>query len=126
VIPESTLKRALLLAAPRELPDLRLFNRPILRVKLPNPDRTFAIGIRGQSDLYGLYRGGLHIELELKTAKGTMRAHQLTWRAFCLKWGVPHFVLQARTDESVDQTVGRWCGEIRAVVNHWPSATVQP
>lgn len=110
---ESSLKSALLLRAPRELPNLRLFNRPVLRVRLLDPDRTFQYGIKGQCDVYGLARGGLHIELELKTATGTMKPKQLAWQAFCLEWDIPHLVLQARVGESVEETVERWCEEIR-------------
>jgi hypothetical protein len=110
---ERDLKHALLLAAPRELPNLRLFNRPVMRVQIPNPDRTIAVGIKGQCDLYGLCRGGLHIELELKTATGVVSPKQLFWQDFCLEWGIPHLVLQARAEESVGETVKRWCGEIR-------------
>ena len=110
---ERDLKHALLLTAPRELPNLRLFNRPVMRVQIPNPDRTIAVGVRGQCDLYGLAKGGYHIELELKTAGGRLNDHQLAWQAFCAAWGVPHLVLQGREGESVEETVKRWCGEIR-------------
>jgi hypothetical protein len=119
---ESTLKRALLLRAPRDLPDLRLFNRPILRVRLPDPDRTFVTGLKGQSDLYDLYRGGLHIELELKAFGGTLKPNQRIWRDFCRKWGVPHLVLQAYGGEEVPATVSRWCGEIRAAIQEHRTA----
>lgn len=111
---ETDLKYALLLAAPRALPDVRLFVRPILRVNLRDPDRTIAVGIRGQADVYGLVRGGGHIELELKSAAGTMKKKQLAWRAFCAEWGIPHLVLKARAGESQEQTVERWVGEIRS------------
>lgn len=97
-----------------------------MRVHLTDPDRTYAIGQKGQADLWGLYRGGLHIELELKTAKGTMLKRQLAWEAFCRGWDIPHFKLRARVGESAEETVGRWCGEIRAVVNRSPGDTVQP
>ena len=116
----------MLLRAPREIPNLRLFVRTIMRVHLTDPDRTYAIGQKGQADLWGLYRGGLHIELELKTAKGTMLKRQLAWEAFCRGWDIPHFKLRARVGESAEETVGRWCGEIRAVVNRSPGDTVQP
>jgi hypothetical protein len=110
---ERDIKSALLLAAPRELPTLRLFTRQVMRVRLLDPDRTIPVGIRGQSDLYGLCRGGLHIELELKTATGVLSPKQLAWQAFCLEWGVPHLMLKARSGESVQETVKRWCGEIQ-------------
>jgi len=111
---ERDLKSALLLAAPRELPNLRLFTRQVMRVRLLDPDRTISIGLRGQSDLYGIARGGLHIELELKAAGGRLNPHQLAWQAFCGRWGVPHLVLQARSGEAIPETVKRWCDEINA------------
>lgn len=113
---EGKLKSALLLAAPRALPHLRLFVRQVMRVKLHDPDRTIAVGVRGQCDLYGLARGGLHIELELKTADGVMSDKQLAWQAFCHRWEVPHLVLQARSGEGVEETVGRWCEEIQSMI----------
>ena len=113
---ERDLTSALLLAAPRALPDVRLFRRPILRVQLQEPDRVIAVGIKGQADLWGLCKGGRHIELELKTATGTMRKHQLAWQAFCLAWGIPHLELRARVGEATGATVGRWIGEIRSLV----------
>ena len=113
---ERDLKSALLLAAPRELPNLRLFTRQVMRVRLLDPDRTIPIGIRGQCDLYGLCRGGLHIELELKTATGVLSPKQVAWQAFCLEWQIPHLVLKARSGESVEETVKRWCDEIRELL----------
>jgi hypothetical protein len=110
---EHTLQAALLLAAPRLLPDLRLFRRQVMRVQLPDPERTIAVGIRGQSDLYGLLRGGRHIELELKAAGGVMSKNQLVWQAFCQGWGVPHLVLRGRVNEDAHETVERWIGEIK-------------
>jgi hypothetical protein len=109
---ESDLKAALLLAAPRLLPDLRLFRRQVMRVQLE--DRTIPIGIRGQADLWGLWRGGRHIELELKTATGRLTTHQVAWQAFCRSWGVPHLVLRGRDGESTEETVGRWVEEIHS------------
>jgi hypothetical protein len=114
---ERDLKAAFLLAAPRELPTLRLFNRPVMRVQLHDPDRTIAVGVKGQCDLYGLVQGGLHIELELKTATGTLSDKQLAWQSFCRSWGVPHLMLKAIAGETVDTTVKRWCGEVGEIIN---------
>ncbi len=112
---ESDLKAALLLAAPRLLPSLRLFRRQVMRVRLEDPDRTFAVGIKGQADLWGVWRGGRHIELELKNATGRLTTHQVAWQAFCRSWGVPHLVLRGRDGESTEETVRRWIIEIQAV-----------
>ena len=111
---ESDLKAALLLAAPLALPTLRLFVRPIMRVR--RDERVYSIGIKGQSDLYGLVRGGGHIELELKDVHTVTTSHQRTWRAFCRTWGVPHRELRARAGESTEQTVERWVEEIRELI----------
>jgi hypothetical protein len=110
---ETDLKSALLLAAPRELPNLRLFVRPIMRVRLDDPDRVISVGIKGQADVYGLVRGGGHIELELKSHTGTMKKRQLAWRSFCQSFQIPHLVLRARAGESQEETVKRWVGEVR-------------
>lgn len=111
---ESDLKIALLLAAPLALPTLRLFVRPIMRVR--RDERVYSIGIKGQSDLYGLVRGGGHIELELKDVHTITTRQQRDWRSFCRAWGVPHLELRARAGESVDDTVARWLDEIRALL----------
>jgi hypothetical protein len=114
---EHALQSALLLAAPRLLPDLRLFRRQVMRVQLPDPERTIAVGIRGQADLYGLQRGGRHIELELKTAGGVMSKNQLVWQAFCQGWGIPHLVLRGRVNEDTHVTVERWIVEIKKEID---------
>ena len=84
-VSESDLKAALLLAAPLALPTMRLFVRPIMRVK--RDDRVYSIGIKGQSDLYGLVRGGGHVELELKDVHTITSKAQRDWRAFCRACG---------------------------------------
>lgn len=106
---ERELQAALLLAAPRRIPTLRLFRRNVATVKIDG--RTVRAGIKGQADLYGYFRGGLGIELELK-AFGRLSPEQLQWQAFCKEWGIPHLVLRAREGESVGETVERWCSEI--------------
>ena len=114
---ETDLKYALLLAAPRELPTLRLFLRQVMRVKLKEPERTIAIGIKGQSDVYAIERGtARHIELETKDVHTVITPQQLAWRDFCLEWGIPHLFLRARAGESSEETVRRWCDEVRELL----------
>jgi hypothetical protein len=108
---ESPLQTALLLAAPMELPDLRLFRRNVGVAAMGKHVVRFAI--KGQCDLMGYWKGGRAIEVELKAAGGRMRPEQKQWAAFCVSWGVPHVVLQARAGETVEETVKRWCGELR-------------
>lgn len=117
---ESSLQVALLLAAPRELPDLRLFRRNIGAVRFmggqpTSSKRAVQFGIAGQSDLYALVRGGMHIEIELKAASAPKRPppDQEAWANWCKSWGVPHIVLRGEKEETVEQTVKRWCNELR-------------
>ena len=69
--------------------------------------------VAGQSDLYALCRGGQHAEIELKAAGGRLRPEQRAWAEWCAGWGVPHILLAAEPDESIEQTVSRWCTELR-------------
>lgn len=72
-------------------------------------------GIVGQCDAFALVRGGGHVELETKAAKGQMRAAQERWRAWCASWGIPHLVLKARAKESPGDVVNRWIQELAEV-----------
>jgi hypothetical protein len=107
---ESELQSSLLLAAPRALPRLRLFRRNIGAAKYGTHTVTF--GTKGMADLWGYWRGGRAIELELKTATGVSSKEQKAWAAFCRAWGVSHLVLRARDGETIAETVARWLEEI--------------
>lgn len=113
---ESNLQQHLLLKAPERLPDLRLFRRNVVAVQVGG--RGIRAGIKGQSDLYGYVRGGRCIEVELKGLRGALRPEQKAWAAWCAEWGVPHVVLRAEKGETIDATVERWIGELRAVIAH--------
>lgn len=104
--------------APKALPCVRVFRRNIIRRKVVIEGRPVMLvnGIPGQGDAYALLRGGRHIEIETKVAKGRMREAQERWRDFCAAWGVPHLVMQARKDEPADATVARWIEELRGVL----------
>lgn len=108
---ESELQAALLLAAPHAIPHLRLFRRNVGVARFGEHKVKF--GIKGQSDIYGVFRGGQIIELELKAADGRLSKEQIAWREFCLVWGIPHLVLRALDQESKTDTVTRWLREIR-------------
>lgn len=110
---ESQLQAQLLLAAPSAIPNLRLFRRNVGVARMRGAVVQFAIA--GQSDLYGLVRGGRHIEVELKAASAprNLPADQESWANWCVAWGIPHVVLRASKDESDEQTVARWCEELR-------------
>jgi hypothetical protein len=113
---ESTLQAALLEAAPRELPGVRLFRRNVGVAKMRGA--TLRFSIPGQADIYGYIKGdpARAVEIELKSATGTLEPDQRRWRDWCVAWGVPHIVLKAKKDESVEQTVARWIVELRALV----------
>jgi len=101
--------------APFALPQVRVFRRNIINVEAKQGFRA-RNGIKGQADAYALVEGGLHVELETKAARGVMRDHQLSWQAYCLSNRIPHLELRARRGEQPLETVDRWIGELRAVV----------
>lgn len=113
---ESQLQQALLLAAPIGLPSWRLFRRNIGSATMRGGFEV-KFGIKGQCDLYGLIRGGQHVEIELKAAGKRIKpgSDQDQWRAWCVSWGVPHVVLTGLKNETVDDTVFRWINELRAL-----------
>jgi hypothetical protein len=113
---ESKLKEQLLLAAPREVPELRIFVRDVGAARALHGEQVIKFGIKGMFDLYGLVRGGRHVEIELKSETGKVRPEQEVWAAFCATWGIPHVVLQPNRYEAVEKTIERWCAELRAVV----------
>jgi hypothetical protein len=109
----SELQPALLLLAPKRIPDLRLFRRNVVMVAVG--DRKIRAGIKGQADLYGFWRGGKAIELELKGARTRSTPDQDAWAAFCFDWGVQHLTLRAQKNETVEETTERWCREIETL-----------
>jgi hypothetical protein len=108
---EGQLKNLLLLAAPREIPNLRLFRRNISVVHIG--DRTVRHGIKGQADLVGYVVGGRVIEIELKSESGVLSREQRAWACWCETWGVPHVVLRAAANESAENTIARWIAQLR-------------
>ena len=112
---ELTTQDALLLAAPRLCPEIRLFRRNVGAARALHGGQVVRYGIKGQCDLVGYVRGGRVIEIELKAKGGRLSAEQKVWAEFCHSWGVPHVVLWPLAGESVDQTVARWCAELLAV-----------
>jgi hypothetical protein len=112
MIHESTLQARLLALVPALLPNVRLFRRNVLKVRIEG--RAMRAGIKGQCDLYGYERGGRIIELELKSLTGRQTPEQVRWAEFCRAWVVPHLVLKPVHGEEIDETVTRWCLEIAA------------
>jgi len=107
---ENELQAKLLAEAPKHLPDLRLFRRMVGVGNVGGREVRF--GIRGQADLYGYWKGGIGVEIELKSASGRLSDDQRRWASWCEGWGVRCLVLQARADESAAETVSRWLAEL--------------
>lgn len=89
---------------------MRFFRRNVGAAKMHGVTVRFAI--KGQCDLYGITRGGRHLEVELKAAGKRLEPDQVTWAAWCTEWGVPHIVLTGGKGETMEETVERWCGEL--------------
>jgi hypothetical protein len=107
---ESTYQSTLFLRAPHVLTDLRLFRRQIMAGRIHG--RRMSSGIAGQADVYGYWRNGLGVEIELKSLSGSLEPEQRVWRDWCLEWGVPHLVLKPLRDETVAATIERWIEQI--------------
>ena len=108
---EGDYQRALLARVSLEFRDVRFFRRNTGAIKVD--DRVFRAGIKGQSDLYVLGRGGWHGEVEVKRF-GKLSPAQEHWRDWCRAWGVPWTVVEARMGEPVTLTIARWVKELRA------------
>lgn len=115
---ETDLLHLMIERAPHALPSVRVFRRNIINRTVTEHGRTYQLrnGIPGQADAYAITRGGLHVELEAKAAKGKLRTAQEAWRDFCRTWEIPYLELRAGKGETPDETVTRWISELRAVV----------
>jgi hypothetical protein len=111
---ESELQSKLLLVAPERFPDLRLFRRNVAKARIRGHVVRFAIP--GQCDLYGITRGGLHIEVELKNVGEKLKPDQVRWKSWCDEWKIPHTVLTAMKGETEEETINRWCLELGELV----------
>ncbi len=99
---------------PFALPSVRVFRRNVLNVK--TAFGRVRNGIKGQADAYALVEGGRHVELEAKSATGSLSKPQRKWQAFCLEFRIPHLVLKARRNEAPADTVARWVEELRTAI----------
>jgi len=111
LIKEKELQRALLNAI-GTIANLNLFERANGFATVGKKRTPIVFGTPGQCDLWGVWYGTVHIEIELKSVNGKLSSEQKAWKAFCLQNGIPHLVLQAWTAESIEQTVERWCKKI--------------
>ena len=108
------LQPALLLVIPYRLPTLRLFRRNNATVRIEG--RVVKFGIKGSPDFYGVVDGGKHVEVELKASRGRLSPEQKVFRSWCVEHRVPYVNPTARADETIEQTVERWCDEIGLAV----------
>ena len=121
---EIPLMQAFQHAATMQLPHVRLFRREILKAVIEG--RHVKAGITGQCDLYGVVRGGLHVEVETKAISGRLSPEQKTWRDWCQKGEIPWLLLKPEKDESPEATVQRWVEELRQLVATRPTPGEQP
>jgi hypothetical protein len=128
---ETDLVKLFVARVPHVLPDCRAFERTIidavvillhhfflwLKTRAGEPIKTrLRSGVAGQSDVWILVKGGRHIEVEAKAARGVMREAQERWKEFCGVWGVDHLIVRAKKGETPEETVDRWVEELRSVV----------
>lgn len=111
---ETDLLHDFMAAVPHAIPRARVFRRNVINVK--TSFGRVRNGIKGQADAYCLVHGGRHIEIEAKSATGTLTPEQLKWQSFCRKFDIPHIVVVARKGEPPADTVARWVAELRTVV----------
>ncbi len=109
---ESILQQLLLGTLPASLPTLRLSRRMVGTAEVHGSKVSF--GVKGQCDLYGFTRSGRTVEVELKSATGTLSDQQKAWRDSLNGWNVFWFCLTQRAGETHEDTINRWLAELRA------------
>lgn len=121
---ETDLLHLLLLRAPAELADARLFRRNVGRYRSFEGKRVVHVGVTGQADAYALLRGGRIVEIETKSKRVKQRPvdidevleePQRRWRHFCIGMQIPHVVLIERRNATPDEVVAEWIEELRDV-----------
>jgi hypothetical protein len=114
---ETDLLHLFIARVPFALPHVRVFRRPIINALASAGGRSFRIksGITGQADAYAIIKGGRHVEIETKAARGRMAEAQSAWRSFCEDFAIPHLVLRADGDEHPDAIVERWINQLSEV-----------
>lgn len=107
-------------------PRVRLFRRNIIDKTVQDIHsgkmHQVKAGIVGQSDVYGYLKSSqkgfsVPFEIEFKGAKTPTSEEQISWRSFCLSWGIPHITLRAKVDETSEQTIQRWTSELHNLVD---------
>lgn len=113
---ESDAKWGFVESVPHVLVGVRVYNRPIFHGAQIKGSRVSA-GIAGQADLYAIVPGGLHIEIETKSATAKVRKRQEAWREHCRLHAIPYMMPRARLGEDVEQVVQRWVRELRQLIS---------
>lgn len=112
---ETQLLHAFMAAAPYSIKDVFIERRNIINVETKFGQRV-RNGIKGQADAFSLSPGGLHVELEAKSATGRLAEHQRKWQALCERRNIPHMVLVARHQEPNRETIARWIEELKTCI----------
>ena len=107
------LQPAFLELIPFHVPHLRFFRRSNAVTRVHGRMMTF--GLAGMPDLYGIFDGGMHLEVELKGAKGRLSPEQIIFQGWCADHRVPYLLLKAKAAETIQQTAERWCAEVQAL-----------
>lgn len=117
--PERDLQNHFRIWASERIKDVRVFVRSVGVFELED-GRVFRAGLRGQSDLYAITKGGRHIEIEVKSKTGKLTPDQERWRDWCQSFGVPWFLLKPEGDETQGQTLERGIQMLRAAMKEEP------
>ena len=81
---ESILQEALLKAS-TTISKLCLFERHCVFTTIGKKKTPIIVGTPGQCDLWGVWYGTAHIEIELKSVDGKLSPKQKEWKDFCLQ-----------------------------------------
>lgn len=64
-------------------------------------------GKKGQCDIYVIFPGGRHGEVEIKTGTGRLEPEQLAWRLECEKRRIPYLLLEMKDPSQLAACVER-------------------
>ncbi len=116
---ETQLGNFLLVRFPLLVQNALIFRRPIIRARATAGGRTWqaVAGVPGQADFYVVAQGGLHVEVETKSARGTLRAAQDAWMARCIALRIPYVLARVPKDAaSPDDIIRVWCDAIETAI----------
>ena len=104
---------------PYALPHVNVFRNSIVRGTMQAGWYANA-GIEGHGDAWWCAPPAMHRryygQCEWKARTGRMRESQVRWQAHCLARGIPYLVMRVAKGEEPDQTVERWCHELRTAI----------